>query len=225
MGIVAVGMFLCSCYRGFRRGLVKEIIAFVSIFVAMAFVWALNPYVDQFLRENTEIYQYIEETVEKAFEKSTIQNTEPDAQENFIDEMLLPEFMKKNIQDNNNVAGYQKLAVDSFEEYISGYIVDAIEKCVSFIVTFILIIALIKVTGCILDILVSFPVLKQTNQIAGAFLGGGKFIILLWFAFIIMSVLGQTTWGKTGLELIEQDSIMKILYDNNWIMEMFLEKL
>lgn len=191
----------------------------------MAFVWALNPYVDQFLRENTGAYQYIEETVRTAFEEDEIENAGLDAQENFVDEMPIPEFMKKNILDNNNVTGYQKLAADTFEEYISEYIIETIEKCLSFIVTFVLIIALIKVTGCILDILVSFPVLKQTNQIAGAFLGGGKFVLLLWFVFILLSVFSQTTWGNAGLELIGKDSVLKCLYDNNWIMEMFLEKL
>lgn len=223
LGALTGAVFLCSCYKGFSRGLVKEIISFISVFAAMALVWVVNPHVEEFLENNTGVYPYIEEQINDSFEKNFPEIHQQEEQDDYVEELQLPQFLKKNILQNNNAETYKIMSVYSFGDYIKEYLIKVLKSIVSFLLSFILIIVLLKVSGSILEILVSFPVLKQTNKIAGAVLGGGKCLVFIWVLLMAFTVCAQTEWGKMGIELIEKDLIMKSLYDNNLLMKLLLE--
>ena len=58
-GVITVLLLAFACVRGYRRGLIKEIVSIACVFLSMSIVWFVNPYVNQFIRENTSIYEKI----------------------------------------------------------------------------------------------------------------------------------------------------------------------
>lgn len=60
-GVITILFLAAACVRGYRRGLIKELVSLVCVFLSMAIVWLINPYVNEFIRENTSIYEKVQE--------------------------------------------------------------------------------------------------------------------------------------------------------------------
>ena len=50
-GVITILFLAAACVRGYRRGLIKELVSLVCVFLSMAIVWFINPYVNEFIRE------------------------------------------------------------------------------------------------------------------------------------------------------------------------------
>ena len=59
-GVITILFLAAACVRGYRRGLIKELVSLVCVFLSMAIVWFINPYVNEFIRENTSIYEKVQ---------------------------------------------------------------------------------------------------------------------------------------------------------------------
>ena len=55
LGIAVAVFVVFSCYMGFRRGFVREVVSLFCVVLSMAVVWFINPYVNQFICENTSV--------------------------------------------------------------------------------------------------------------------------------------------------------------------------
>ena len=49
-GVITILFLAAACVRGYRRGLIKELVSLVCVFLSMAIVWLINPYVNEFIR-------------------------------------------------------------------------------------------------------------------------------------------------------------------------------
>ena len=56
----------------------------------------------------------------------------------FIDGLNLPKVLQKSLTDNNTAEVYKELAVDSFGDYVSGYLARLIVNGMSYLVSYIL---------------------------------------------------------------------------------------
>ena len=66
-----------------------------------------------------------------------------------------------------------------------------------------------------LDIVAELPVLGFINRLAGGVVGLGCALIIVWVAFIIITMLYMTSIGKEAYELIQNNDIIKMIYDYN----------
>ena len=85
----------------------------------------------------------------------------------------------------------------------------------------------ISVIGLTVDLLCAgYPVKtaggSRVNKLAGAVVGGGKCVIFIWIAFVILTLLCNTTIGQTGLELVKKDQFLNFLYDKNIFIKVFM---
>ncbi len=55
-GVITILFLAAACVRGYRRGLIKELVSLVCVFLSMAIVWFINPYVNEFIRK---IHQFM----------------------------------------------------------------------------------------------------------------------------------------------------------------------
>lgn len=78
----------------------------------MAVVWFINPYVNQFIRENTSIYENIQESCRQFVEeKEETSGTDAgESQENAIENMNLPGLLTSGLTQNNTAEVYQYLS-------------------------------------------------------------------------------------------------------------------
>ena len=224
LGIAVLALIAAACIMGFRKGFVKEIVSVFFMLISFLLVWAVNPYVNTFVKEYTPVYDTIQDKCqtlvsEQIGNKKTLDKEE---QNQVMENMELPDLLKNALVENNTAETYRYLAVSTFTEYISDSLAVMAVNGISFLISFVLSAAVIKLLGFILNVLTKLPVINGINKIAGAAVGGIKCIIFIWIAFLVLTLLCNTTLGQQGLALIQQDAFLNFLYSQNVFVKVFM---
>lgn len=224
LGIAVLALIAAACIMGFRKGFVKEIVSVFFMLISFLLVWAVNPYVNTFVKEYTPVYDTIQDRCqtlvsEQIGNKKTLDKEE---QNQVMENMELPDLLKNALVENNTAETYRYLAVSTFTEYISDSLAVMVVNGISFLISFVLSAAVIKLLGFILNVLTKLPVINGINKIAGAAVGGIKCIIFIWIAFLVLTLLCNTTLGQQGMALIQQDAFLNFLYSQNVFVKVFM---
>ena len=224
LGIAVLALIAAACIMGFRKGFVKEIVSVFFMLISFLLVWAVNPYVNTFVKEYTPVYDTIQDKCqtlvsEQIGNKKTLDKEE---QNQVMENMELPDLLKNALVENNTAETYRYLAVSTFTEYISDSLAVMAVNGSSFLISFVLSAAVIKLLGFILNVLTKLPVINGINKIAGAAVGGIKCIIFIWIAFLVLTLLCNTTLGQQGMALIQQDAFLNFLYSQNVFVKVFM---
>ena len=190
LGIAVLALIAAACIMGFRKGFVKEIVSVFFMLISFLLVWAVNPYVNTFVKEYTPVYDTIQDKCqtlvsEQIGNKKTLDKEE---QNQVMENMELPDLLKNALVENNTAETYRYLAVSTFTEYISDSLAVMAVNGISFLISFVLSAAVIKLLGFILNVLTKLPVINGINKIAGAAVGGIKCIIFIWIAFLVLTL-------------------------------------
>lgn len=224
LGIAVLALIAAACIMGFQKGFVKEIVSVFFMLISFLLVWAVNPYVNTFVKEYTPVYDTIQDKCqtlvsEQIGNKKTLDKEE---QNQVMENMELPDLLKNALVENNTAETYRYLAVSTFTEYISDSLAVMAVNGISFLISFVLSAAVIKLLGFILNVLTKLPVINGINKIAGAAVGGIKCIIFIWIAFLVLTLLCNTTLGQQGMALIQQDAFLNFLYGQNVFVKVFM---
>lgn len=224
LGIAACVFLVFSGYMGFRRGFIKEIVSIFFVFLSIALVWVINPYINEFIRENTPVYSMVQEGCQNIVRSQAgdEQGLDSEGQSSLIDSLTLPGLLKEGLEENNTAEVYRYLAVDSFGDYVANYLAIVVVNGISFLVSYLLATILIRMVTYALNIIAGLPILNGANKAAGGFLGVIKGLIFIWIAFLLLTVFCNTDIGKQGLKLVEQDFFLNLLYENNIFMKIFM---
>ena len=65
LGLAVLVLLAFSMVDGYRHGFVKEVVSALLVLISVALVWLINPYVNQFIRENTADHLWILWQMEK----------------------------------------------------------------------------------------------------------------------------------------------------------------
>ena len=114
--------------------------------------------------------------------------------------------------------------LDLLEQYICELLTDIILNALGFFITFILAAVGMAVLCFVLDLISKLPVLHQINTLAGAAVGALEGMVVLWIAFIVITMLGSTEFGQSCLTMIGESKILSFLYDSNVLSNFLLGK-
>lgn len=144
-------------------------------------------------------------------------------QAKLIEELQLPEVIRNMLESNNNKTGYEKLAVQSFEEYIPSYMATLILNIISFVATFLLVISFLWITVMTLDVIANLPIIHGINQVLGLVLGLVQGLVFVWIAFLIITVLSSIDLGRDLMLMIHNSKILSFIYDNNIFLKLLTD--
>lgn len=224
LGAVCMALILIGIIIGLVRGLVKEVVSIAIVFVSIALVWFLNPYVNHFLREMTPIESKIEDQTRKLLgdQLDSGKVIPADKQQEIIENLDLPENIINTLLKNNNAEEYKELNVNSFIDYIIEYPVNIVMNGISFLITYALVTILLRVLVFVLDIFTRLPVVSGLNKLGGALIGGAKYVIFIWIGMLVITMLCNTEVGRTAMEMIERDRFLTFVYGWNLILKFFV---
>lgn len=223
-GIVTAAFLALSCWLGYRRGFVKEVVSACLVLLSIALVWAVNPYVNRFIRENTSIYESIQAGCEEMVNSRTenLQGISAEDQTGVLDSLPFPELLVKGLKKNNTAEVYQYLSVNSFVEYVSGYLATIIVNGLSFALSFLLATLLIRMVTFALDIISRLPVLNGVNRVTGALAGLVKGVVFVWIALLLVTVFCSTQAGGRLLSMVREDRFLSLLYESDILVRIFM---
>lgn len=219
--IVAVIILIVSALAGFGRGLVKSVFSTFALIVAIVLAVQVMPYGTKLLR-TTPLYTSINDSIQASLEDQfQVAAQGAGEQMEAIDQMdNLPDFLKDILKSNNNAEVYEALGIDQFSEYISSYITCLILNAISLIVCFLVIYIILRIIGCMLDMLSRIPVINGLNKIGGFIFGLFNGAIYLWLACIIVTIFSTTQWGQYIFQQINDSVILSFIYNNNYLLEL-----
>lgn len=224
LGITVLIFLVFACYTGYKRGLIREVVSLLCVFLSMAVVWFINPYVNQFIRENTSIYENIQESCRQFVEeKEETSGTDAgESQENAIENMNLPGLLTSGLTQNNTAEVYQYLSVSTFSDYIAQYLARMAVNGISFLISLLMSTILVRSVTWMLNLVSRLPVIHGMNKIAGAFLGAAKFLIVIWILFLALTIVCNTEIGEAVLQIVKKDYILSYLYDQDILIKIFM---
>lgn len=155
--------------------------------------------------------------IEKVIENAEIPK---ELQETAIKSADIPEIFKTMLLKNNTETMYKKLGVTTFAQYVGAYLARMIINVVAFLITFIIVTLILRAIIFALDIVTELPVLGCLNRIAGAGLGIAIALVIVWVAFIILTLLYTTTVGHGVYTMIQNNTWLKLIYDYNPLMKL-----
>lgn len=163
--------------------------------------------------QNSDAGDAVEEAVENA-------EIPKDVQVQAIEQAELPDIFKTLLSANNNNEIYKELGVETFAQYVGQFLADLVVHIVSFLCSFILISIILRAVVFALDIVADLPVLGLLNRIAGGGVGILCALIIVWVIFVIITLLYITGPGKAVYEAIQNNEMLKLIYDYNPIMKL-----
>lgn len=216
-----VGLFLLyMIYSGYRKGFLKSIFSSGSFFVALILTILINPQVSKQLQNNQTLHRMMHQKLAAiGEEKNNKQHDTVMEQENYIDQLPLPNPIKYALQENNNQEVYRAMKVKSFQEYVIQYLIYVSLNAISFLGTFLLVkVALFLVLQCI-NIIGNLPVIHSVDRLAGFCLGGIKGIFILWIIGIGLSIFSGEQIVQKIYQQIAQSPMLLYLYDHNILLK------
>lgn len=224
LGIAVAAFILLSCAIGYYKGFVKEAVSLMFMVLAIIVVWTINPYVSGFLKESTPVYSMIKEQCRETISEqlNSEGNIGEEMQAGIIESLPLPDSLKEGMEANNTSEVYRLLAVDTFSDYIADYLAVMITNGIGFMLSYLIAVIGIRIVTNVLDLMARLPVLNGVNRIAGIVVGGVRGLLIVWIALLILTIFYNTDIGKQGLAMVENDFFLKILYDNNIFIQIFL---
>lgn len=215
--IVVIAILAVNALIGIKAGFIKTAFSLCSLIVAIILTVWISPVVNNYMKGNEAIYNSISSKVEMVL-PLTEEASQVSEQESIIEKLHLPQFIKDSLKENNKAEVYKDLAINSFKGYVNGYLTGVIINAISFMITFVVILILLWVICIALDIISKLPLLHQINKLAGFLAGLIHGLVIIWVLFILLTVFGGSSFGQEALQMIEEDKILSIIYNNNFLL-------
>jgi len=240
---ILVGIFiLVFAIRGWIEGFLKVVLTTLSLVLTIVLASVLMTPITNLLIEHTGIRASMEIKIEKAvgfsdgegilgiLEKMGISNPEAVANEinnnpggeavtgvesEIIEEMSIPETLKKALIENNKPEEYIKMGVQNFKEYIVRSLSDLIIKIIVFITLIIAIYIAIRILLAVSKIITNLPVVHGINKFFGLLVGILEALLFVWLVGFIITLIAGTAFGIKVVGVIHQSGFLTFLYDNN----------
>lgn len=221
IGIAAVLFLGLSGFMAYRRGFIKEVIGMSFLFLTIILVWVINPYVNDFLKTQTSVYEKVEQACEDGIRQYTVDETSSQG-ENVIEALPFPDFLKEGMAKNNTEEVYQYLKADTLNEYLAGYLATAVTNGISFVLSYFAAFVVLRIAMFALGLAGELPGIRIVNRMAGLLLGLVKGIIVIWLALFVMTVLCGTEAGSYLLREVEKDPFLSFLYERDIFVRIFM---
>lgn len=206
--LIILIILIVSIILGRHKGLTVCLVNFFSLIIA--FVVALMVYkpIANNLYEKTPVGENIKQVI-----KQNIPMNEEDFQ--ISEDSILPEGMKNYINTKTQNANEAK---DEAIENVSVELSKEIINIISFVFVFIVVRTILLIVKILSKIITKLPILKQIDHLGGAIIGAVEGIILVYFAFAVISTMSPIFENTKALEQINNSYVGKMMYNNNLIM-------
>lgn len=253
--IIVLLLLLLSAVSGYRRGFIKTLASMVSFILSIILVYFATPYISDYLKEKTPVYEIIEDkceemlgldkvgeqkdqTVDEAGNAenggSSTQGTDIAGQlegigelpiteqMKIIENLKIPQMLRQELMDNNNVQGYAKLAVDNFKGYIVGYLATLILNILSFVAAAIVVFLVLRLIFMALNIFASLPLIHGLNQAMGIVLGLLQGVLFIWVLLLLITIFSGTDIGHKLMLMVNESEILSFMYNTNFLMKILM---
>jgi len=222
--ILVIAILAGYTLTGYAKGFLKIVYSLISWVVILVFVSIATPYIHDYLKNNTDIYNKVVAYCEEAIRERAEQEIEESdggmsaLTENELFAAIaekLPEDLLQNIKEQTgeltgdlmeNYGLYDKTAVAMADLFLKGI------STLAAMFAGAILSALISV---ILGFIAKLPLIGFANRILGLAAGAANGLLIVWLAFYLVAVLCTTQLGGEVITHINANEFLTYLYENN----------
>lgn len=221
--IAVIVILLLELLIGWKKGLVRMVFSFAISIVTLIIIFVAGPYVEQYVKENTSVYETMEANISVFVQENLQQNVSEMTQtqeESVITQLPLPEFIQDMLIKDNAVEQYATDQVSGLSESISHSLTDIVFRVLIYVAMFIVISIVLRIGLLILDSITKLPGIHLANAIGGAIFGLVNALIFIWILCMIVTALGSTEFGMNALRMIKESPFLSFIYNNNLLLQL-----
>lgn len=242
--VIVVGLILfLGLLIGIYRGALRIAVTLVTTILSIAIAVFAMPYAVDFVVDKTPLDDIIEEDVvgtmedaiyalameaagieegdvETAGAVSVEEELTRDMQIKAIESSDLPAVFKNLLTTNNNDEIYSELGVESFVEYTGAFLSRMFVQIIVFLGVLLLVTLLIRAIVFALDVVNDIPVFGLLNRLAGGAVGVFASLFVIWFLFMVVTLLYTTDIGKDIYASIQANGVTKLIYEFNPLLKL-----
>lgn len=216
---IAVLLFLAAfVITGFCKGFLRILFTTFSMVIIIAVSALITQPLATFLQDRTFVGDTVESHIGE-YISGQLKEKETEfgigAEDDFIDTLVLPGFLKNDIKENNTLNNYVELGVQSFSEYISVRLTSIVMKAIAFILLMIVISVFFRIIVYLLKIISKIPIIRGINRLFGGILGLAEGLLILWCLCIFIIIFSGTAFGSECMEIIAGSKILSFIYNHN----------
>lgn len=215
LDIFILAILVLSIFIGYKKGLVSLIFSFCAFIIAIILTWILYTPVTNFIIENTDF----DENIENFIIEKGINTNEEDAEENkntTQSKENINTYVEKYVE--KSVENAKDKAIENTADIISKKVVSIIVAIALFIVLRLVLILL----KFVLQGLAELPIIKQLNKSGGIVYGIIRGLFIIYVILAIMFFVISVNNSEVLTNMIDSSIISKYLYANNIILNIFL---
>ena len=219
---------------GYTKGFLKIVYSLISWLLILVFVIGAVPYIENYLRNETEIHQKLVAYCEDKVREQTQGQIEADnenmlssiIEENEILAQLMEKLPKEAIEQI--LSQTTEIAEGLIEDYdvygkaavsMADLMIKGIAFVLAVILGSILSAIIIKLIGFISDL----PLIGFANSLLGMAAGVINGLLVVWFVFYLVATWSTTELGGTVLSYIYANEFLVTLYEKNIILTMLMK--
>ena len=188
------------CFQGYRKGFIKTIFDTLGIVISFFLSKEFYYFAESFLLKNTKMFVKLHDFFEAKLSENVVNNSN------------IPVELQKFV--NNIVMNEASDAFAAFVDNLSLLII----RSISFVITFLVIYAVMVIISTLINAIMKLPILNLTNRLFGAFMGILKGVILLYLIFALSAPLLSFMQDKPLAKSVLNSESSKIFYNNNIIL-------
>lgn len=217
LDIILIALMGLAIFIGYKKGLVKIILKFVGIILALVLAYIFCTPLSQFIYNDLGFGIKISESIGEKISGYINSKTE----ESNVDEYIVNFEGILSKEEENELTS---------EELSEGIVTNVAEKITMFIIkgaSFIIIVILINlcvfIASLIFEGLTNLPVIKTFNKTGGSILSVITTILRIWIALGILYIFEPMGIVTGIVEYIETSTLVALLYNNNILMSIILK--
>lgn len=229
---------------GYTKGFLKIVYSLISWLVMLIFVIFVTPYIENYLKTETELYNkvviYCEDALRQQVEQElgniNISGIENSLSENELFNSIadkLPDNLleKIKLQTSEMTEGIKEKTTEIAEELIKTKgiygrtavaIADLFLQGISTLIAIVLGAVASILISLILGFIGKLPIIGFANQILGLAAGAVNGLLVIWIAFYIVAIMSTTKLGSIIISQIYMNSFLIYLYENNLLLSILM---
>lgn len=240
--IAVIGILAGYTLTGYGKGFLKIVYSLISWLVILVFVICAAPYIEDFIKNETEIYNKVVLYCEEALQQQTQQmlqnssNSQNMLSENelfsILAEKLPPKVLEElemktselseGIKNQTSEMAGQLLASQGVYGKTAVALADFLLQGVSTVIAMILGAIASAVISAVLGFVGKLPLIGFANRLLGLAAGAINGLLIIWFAFYLVAIMCTTELGGTIISQIYANEFLIYLYENNLILSFLM---
>ncbi len=243
--LIAVIVILAGyTLTGYAKGFLKIVYSLISWIVMLAFVIFATPYIENYLKTETELYNkvvvYCEDTLRRQVQEElgnmNISGVENSLTENELftaiadklPDNLLEEVKSKTsemtdgLKEKTNEIANELIETKGIYGKTAVAIADLFLQGVSTVIAMILGAIVSIFISLLLGFIGKLPIIGFANQILGLVAGAVNGLLIIWIAFYLVTVMSTTELGSMVISHIYASPFLIYIYENNVLLSILM---